>query len=75
QDVQACTVEEKPPLDAADYCMIVVIACIVALCVVGTAVDVQSVYSTEGKLSKPGKFTKIILAFSFYTNTKKFLST
>ncbi|CAG7667431.1 unnamed protein product [Allacma fusca] len=53
--------------------MIVVLASIAALCIVGTAVDLQSVYSTEGKLSKPGKFTKIILAFSFYTNTKKFL--
>ncbi|CAG7824522.1 unnamed protein product, partial [Allacma fusca] len=53
--------------------MIVVLACIAALCIIGTAVDVQSLYSTKGKLSKTGKFTKAILAFSFYTNTKKFL--
>ncbi|CAG7722835.1 unnamed protein product [Allacma fusca] len=70
QMVEVCYTDEKPPLDAGDWVMILILAAIILLCIVGTFVDVY------GKVNlKKGTGIKAIMTFSFYTNTRNWLNT
>ncbi|CAG7725078.1 unnamed protein product [Allacma fusca] len=74
QVVLGCETDEKPPLDAGDYSMIVVLAIIVGLCVTGTLVDNSNLFGPSNSKTD-GALKKSILAFSITTNTTKWLST
>ncbi|CAG7722834.1 unnamed protein product [Allacma fusca] len=70
QMVQVCYTDEKPPLQAGDWVMIIILGAIALVCIIGTVVDV---YGKENL--KKGTGMKVILTFSFYTNTKGLLNT
>ncbi|CAG7819852.1 unnamed protein product [Allacma fusca] len=75
QAVVSTFTDEKPSFDASDYVMIVVLAFICILCLSGTLLDIQRSSKENNSHSSPGFAMKLLLAFSFYTNTKKWAST
>ncbi|CAG7732798.1 unnamed protein product [Allacma fusca] len=75
QVVVATYTDEKPSFDVSDYVMIVVLAFIGVLCLSGTLWDIQRSPKEGNSHDSPGFAMKLLLAFSFYTNTKKWAST
>ncbi|CAG7675148.1 unnamed protein product, partial [Allacma fusca] len=69
QVVVDCRTDEKPPLGGGEYAMIVVLSLIALVCISGTCIDV---YGTAALKQRPGM--NVILAFSVYTNTKRWLN-